>query len=225
MEVIGIPKSVESQDLKHVVCKVFNSIGFNIGEDTIQVCHRLTKPGRTIVSFSRRKDCQHLIRIKKGLNDLNPINLSFPDGIKIYVNDGLCLHHWGLWNECKKLWNNKKIYSYFSANGSVRIKQVENGSYKDSYKSITHVNDLRALYPGANFHVLSYLGFYKLLRSFLNCVYLVILSVCVMYLAIFWRLFFRTLPMMFVICHLYSFICVVLLFYCVLLFCVSMVFR
>ena len=185
MEVIGIPKSVESQDLKHIVCKVFNSIGFDIGEDRIQVCHRLTKPGRTIVNFSRRKDCQHLIRIKKGLKDLNPTNLSFPDGIKIYVNDGLCLYHWGLWNECKKLWNNKKIYSCFSANGSVRVKQVENGSYKDSYKSITHVNDLRALFPGANFHVLSYLGIYKLLCSFLNCVHLVFLSVCVTYLAIF----------------------------------------
>ena len=36
----------------------------------------------------------------------------------------------GLWNECKKLWNNKKIYSYFAAIDTVRIKQVENDPCK-----------------------------------------------------------------------------------------------
>ena len=28
VEVIGIPKTVESKDLEHTICKVFNSIGF-----------------------------------------------------------------------------------------------------------------------------------------------------------------------------------------------------
>ena len=42
-----------------------------------------------------------------------------------------------------KLWNNKKIYSYFTVNGTVRVKQAENGPYK----SITHINDLRVLFP------------------------------------------------------------------------------
>ena len=37
----------------------------------------------------------------------------------------------------------KKIYSYFTVNGTVRMKQVENGPYK----SITLINDLRALFP------------------------------------------------------------------------------
>ena len=108
MEVIGIPKTIESNDLEHTVC---NSIGFDIEEDRIEACHRLTKSDRTIVTFSRRKDCQHLMRIKKGLKDLNPTNLSFPEGTKIYVNDSLCPYYRGLWNECKKLWNNKEIYS------------------------------------------------------------------------------------------------------------------
>ena len=52
VEVIGIPKTVESKDLEHTVCKVFNSIGFDIGEDRIEACHRLTKSHRTIVKFS-----------------------------------------------------------------------------------------------------------------------------------------------------------------------------
>ena len=77
------------------------------------------------------------MRVKKGLKDLNPTNLSFPEGTKIYVNDSLCPYYRGLWNECKKL------YSYFTTNGTARIKQVENGPYN----STTHVNDLRALFP------------------------------------------------------------------------------
>ena len=103
VEVIGIPKSVDSKDLEHTVCKVFNSIGFDIEEDRIEACHRLTKSDRTILKFFRGKDCQHLMRIKKGLKDLNPTNLSFPEGTKIYVNNSLCPYYLGLWNECKKL--------------------------------------------------------------------------------------------------------------------------
>ena len=129
--------------IEHTLCKIFNSIGFGIGEDRIEARHRLTKSDRTIVKIFRRKDCQHLMPIKKGLKDFNPTNLSFPEGIKIYINDSLCPYYRALWNECKKLWNNKKIYSYFTVNGTVRIKQVENGPYK----SITHINDLRALFP------------------------------------------------------------------------------
>ena len=142
MEVIGIPKTVESKDLEHTVCKFFNSIGFDIKKDRIEACHLLTKSDRTTVKFSRRKYSQHLMCIKKGLKDLNPTNLSFPEGTKIYVNNSLCPYYRGLWNECKNLWNNK-IFSYFTVNGTVMIKQAENGPYK----SITHINDLRALFP------------------------------------------------------------------------------
>ena len=92
VEVIGIPKTIESNDLEHTVCKVFNSIGFDIEEDRIEAYHRLTNSDRSIVKFSRTKDCQHLMRIKKGLKDLNPTNLSFPEGTKIYVNDSLCTY-------------------------------------------------------------------------------------------------------------------------------------
>ena len=76
------------------------------------------------------------MRIKKGLKDLNPTSLSFPEGSKIYVNDSLCPYYKGLQNKFKKLRNNKKIYSYFTVHGTVSIKQAENGPYK----SITHVN-------------------------------------------------------------------------------------
>ena len=52
VEVIGIPKSVQSEDLEHTICKVFNGIGFDIGEVRIEACHWLTKSDQTIVKFS-----------------------------------------------------------------------------------------------------------------------------------------------------------------------------
>ena len=144
VEVIGIPKTVESKDLEHTMCKVLNSIGFDIEEDRIEACRWLTKSDHAIVKFSQGKD----LCIKKGLKGLNPTNLGFPQGTKIYLNDSLCPYYRGLWNECKKLWNNK-IYSYLTVNGTVRIKQAENGPNK----SITHINNLRALFLEEQFSI------------------------------------------------------------------------
>ena len=79
VEVTGIPKTVESKDLEHTVYKVFNSIGFDIEEDKIEACHWLTITDHTIVKFFQGKD----LCVKKGLNDLNPTNLGFPEGTKI----------------------------------------------------------------------------------------------------------------------------------------------
>ena len=39
MEVIVIPKTNKLKDLVHIVCKVFNSIGFDAREDKIEACH------------------------------------------------------------------------------------------------------------------------------------------------------------------------------------------
>ena len=41
VEVIGIPKTVESKYLEHTVYKVFSSIGFDIEEDRIKACHKI----------------------------------------------------------------------------------------------------------------------------------------------------------------------------------------
>ena len=41
IEVICIPKTIESKDLEHTGCKIFNRIGFDTGEDRIDACHQL----------------------------------------------------------------------------------------------------------------------------------------------------------------------------------------
>ena len=45
-----------------------------------------------------------MIRVKKDLKDLNPVDLDFPEGTQLFINDSLCPYYRGHWNECKKLW-------------------------------------------------------------------------------------------------------------------------
>ena len=55
VEGVSIPKTVESGDLEHTACKVFNSIGFDIGEGRIEVFHRLTNQIVLLFSFPKEK--------------------------------------------------------------------------------------------------------------------------------------------------------------------------
>ena len=42
LEVVAISKTVESKDLEHTLCKVFNSIGFDIEQNRIETCLQQT---------------------------------------------------------------------------------------------------------------------------------------------------------------------------------------
>ena len=89
------------------MCKVLQHIGADISEEEIELCHRRNKKTDvTILKFSRRKDCEQVIRIKKDLKDLNPTDLDFPEETRLFINDSLRPYYRGLWNECKRRWNN-----------------------------------------------------------------------------------------------------------------------
>ena len=103
--------------------------------------------GRTIVKFLRRKDCDQVMRVKSKLKKLKPSDLNLPGGTKLYINESLCPYYRGLWNHCKKLWNRRKLFSFFTINGSVRLKLQENGSYN----IITHIDDLKEIFPDEDF--------------------------------------------------------------------------
>ena len=149
VEVVGIPSSVEHDQLQFTVCKVTYNIGVNIsGDQKIEAFHWLSKNSdRTIVKFASKRDCKCTMRVKKDLKDLDATDLDLPAGTKLYINDSLCLYYRGLWNEAKKLWNKKKIFSYFTVSGTVRIRLQEKGPYI----IITHVDDLKELFPDEDF--------------------------------------------------------------------------
>ena len=89
-----------------------------------------------------RKDCEQITRVKKDLNDLNPTDLDFLEGIQLSINDSLGPYYRGLWNECKKLRINTKIFSFFTVHGTIWLKLEQDGPYN----SITHLDDLKSLF-------------------------------------------------------------------------------
>ena len=145
---VGIPSSVEHDQLEPTGCRILHHLGVNISEDKIEACHRLVKDSDwTIVKFSSRKDCEQSMRVKKDLKDLDATDLDLPAGTKLYINDSLCPCYRGLWNEAKKLWNKKKIFSCFNVSGTARIWLQEEGPYS----IITHIDDLKELFPDEDF--------------------------------------------------------------------------
>ena len=55
----------------------------------------------------------------------------------------LCSYYQLIWFKCKKRWLNKVIELLWVSKGSCRIGLIEN-----SFKIITHIDDLTKLFPG-----------------------------------------------------------------------------
>ena len=57
---------MDDHSLEKKVIQVFKIVGCNTDSSNIEVCHRITKRNdRVIVKFSRRKDCQQVLSVKK----------------------------------------------------------------------------------------------------------------------------------------------------------------
>ena len=146
IEVAGIPKNVSDGDLEQKVCDVFSSIGLDIKPDDIEACHRLRNE-RTIVKFLNRKKCMKILTNKKLLKDVKNEDLGFDDEVKLYVNESLCPNYRFIFWRCRILHQQNKIFSYFTTNGTIKIRVSENSNVK----VITHINDLKKLFPGESF--------------------------------------------------------------------------
>ena len=65
VEVVGLPSSIEDKDLEPTVFRVLQYIVVGIMGEGIEACHRLNRQSdKTIVRFSRRKDCEHVMQKK-----------------------------------------------------------------------------------------------------------------------------------------------------------------
>ena len=104
---IGIPISVKDDVLKEKGCGIFHELDVEIGQRDIQACHQI-KINRTIIKVSNRKECFHVLRAKKRLNDLNGTTLNLPSDSNIFINESRCGYYSGLWNKCKRLKGDKK---------------------------------------------------------------------------------------------------------------------
>ena len=143
LEVVGIPSSAKIKDLEGKVCSVFNRTGVVVNPDDIEACHRLYIDQKKIVKFSKRKLCQQVLREKQELKNVDPSEFDFPEGTDIFINESLCSYYKMLWNKCKKLWEKKSIYTYFTSNGNIRYRIRENGDVD----TVTNITDFKMNFP------------------------------------------------------------------------------
>ena len=123
---------------------IFEKLGCNIPSNHIEACHRVSKKSATvIVKFSRRKDCQQVLAVKKDLRKIKMEDVGLPGQNKLFINKNLCPYYKVLWSKSKKLHSLGKINSFFISGDTIKIKVSENSL---SF-SITHVDDCGKFFP------------------------------------------------------------------------------
>ena len=107
----------------------FNGTSVAVKPDDIEAYHRPYNGKKTIVKNSKRNLYQQVLREKKELKINDPSEFDFPEGTAIFINESLCSYYKMLWNKCRKLWEKKLIYTYFTSNGNIRYKIRENETF------------------------------------------------------------------------------------------------
>ena len=133
--------------LKQIFCRknIFEKLDRNIPSHCIEVCHRVSKKSATvIVKFSRRKDCQQVLAVKKYLRKIKMENVDLPGQNKLFTNKNLCPYYKVLRSKSKKVHSLGKINSFFISGDTIEIKVSKNSLPL----SITHVDDFRKYFPG-----------------------------------------------------------------------------
>ena len=147
LDIIGIPSEVEPDVLEEKVVNIFEKLGCNIPSNHIEACHRVSKKSATvIVKFSRRKDCQQVLAVKKDLRKIKMEDVGLPGQNKLFINKNLCPYYKVLWSKSKKLHSLGKINSFFISGYKIKIKVSENSLPL----SITHVDDFGNIFLTLN---------------------------------------------------------------------------
>ena len=124
LEISGIPESITHEDLEKKTIEIFASIGAKVVPGNIHACHRIGKKGTTIIKLVNRKDVQMILSNKKKLKDTDKTCIGFENGTKIFINESLCPYYKGIWSKAKMLLNQKLIHSFWTSNGTVKIKML-----------------------------------------------------------------------------------------------------
>ena len=76
----------------------------------------------------RRKNCQHVLRLKKDLQSLYLEDFGFYEKNKIYINQKLCQNYRTLWSKSKKLHSKGRIHSFYNTGESIKITVHESST-------------------------------------------------------------------------------------------------
>ena len=92
---MGIPLSVEKENLENKVCEIFDKIGVTMTENDIDAWHRL-RGDKTIVKFCKRKICQNVLLKKKSLKKVIRSDVGLSGETPLFINESLCSYYKGL---------------------------------------------------------------------------------------------------------------------------------
>ena len=125
------------------VIQVFEKVGCSIDSSNIEACYRMTKKNdRVIVKFSRRKDCQRVLSVKKNLQKLKMEDIGLTGDKKVFINYSLCPCYRVLWSKSNIL-NMGKINRLMVSNGTVKVKISE----ISAPISTAHADDFTKYFP------------------------------------------------------------------------------
>ena len=115
IEIVGIPTSVEDNNLEETVCSIFKAIDVIVKPEEVEACHRLpysrkedkSNPKRSIIKLVNRKKCEQALANRKKLKDVDMTDLKFEVDTRIFLNDSLCPYYRGIYGKCKSLYREK----------------------------------------------------------------------------------------------------------------------
>ena len=144
IEMVGIPNSVNNNELEHKVLIVFQKVGCELSPRDFKACHRLRKNSNSVVvKFSRRKVCEQIMSVKKDLKKLKMQDIGLSGNQSIFINTSLCTYYRMLWSKCKRLYEAGNIRYFYISCDTIKIKITENSSHI----AITHTQNFTKYFP------------------------------------------------------------------------------
>ena len=122
LEIVGIPESIRDCDLEDKSLEVFKSIGVSLTPEKVHACHSIGRNGRVIIKLVNRKDVQAILVNKKKLKESDKSKIDLKANTKVFINESLCPYYKGIWSRCKKLLTLGEIDSFWTSNGTVKVK-------------------------------------------------------------------------------------------------------
>ena len=128
--IFGIPDSVQDSDLESTVTSILSDTDVNVESREVEECQRIGKSNngskKTMIRFVNRKYCKKALRNKKQLERIDLKKHYLVSGTRIFINENLTIKKEHLTFNCKQLKKRNYIFSTFTKNGTVYIKQNEN---------------------------------------------------------------------------------------------------
>ena len=122
MDIIDVQSEAEGD-----VLNVFKKLGCSIPPNRTEACHRVSKNSATvIIRFSRRKDCQQVLPVKKDLHKTKMEDVDQPGQNKLFLYKNLRQYYKVLWFKTKMIHSLVKINSFFTLADTIKINVSEN---------------------------------------------------------------------------------------------------